>query len=125
MAGIRKPMMTSPLSAGVRLLVLVVLASGFFFRAEAENFVVTTTGDDGDGSLRMAVLNANARPGPDRIIFSIPGDGVHTIRLLTMLPAITDSVEADGYSQPGAKPSTLTNGDNAELRIQLDGNARS
>src|SRR5207237_6118925 len=34
-------------------------------------------------------------------------------------PAITDPVLIDGYSQPGASPNTLTQGDNAVLLIEL------
>jgi hypothetical protein len=35
------------------------------------------------------------------------------------LPAITDTVIIDGYSQPGASPNTLAVGDNAVLKIEL------
>ena len=36
-------------------------------------FTVTTTADSGPGSLRQAILNANANPGMDDITFDIPG----------------------------------------------------
>jgi hypothetical protein len=67
-------------------------------------FLVTNTLDSGPGSLRQALLDANAAPnvgGPDVIRFSIPGIGAQTIRPLSILPAITDSVTIDGTSQPG------------------------
>lgn len=64
--------------------------------------VVTTTADSGPGSLRDAILAANASPGTDLITFAIPGSGVQTIQPLSQLPAITDSVVLDGTSQPGA-----------------------
>ena len=34
-------------------------------------FTVTTTADSGAGSLRQAILDANANPGPDEIRFNI------------------------------------------------------
>jgi hypothetical protein len=37
------------------------------------------------------------------------------------LPAITNPVVIDGYSQSGASPNTVTNGDNAVLRIEITG----
>ena len=45
----------------------------------AATFTVTNTNDSGAGSLRQAILDANASAGADLIDFSIPGAGVHTI----------------------------------------------
>jgi hypothetical protein len=45
--------------------------------------------------------------------------GPHTISPLTPPPMITASVVIDGYSQPGASPNTLINGDDAVLQIVL------
>src|SRR5262249_1212042 len=73
------------------------------------------------GSLRQAILDANANPGADLIAFAIPGAGVHTIRPTSPLPEVTDPVTVDGYTQPGASVNTLAVGDNAVLLIQLDG----
>src|SRR5262249_48622057 len=89
--------------------------------ANAATFVVTNTNDSGAGSLRQAILDANARPGTDFITFNIPGAGVKTIQVLGTLPAITSPVTLDGYSQPGAHANTLSTGDNAVLLIQVDG----
>lgn len=77
-------------------------------------WLVTTADDAGPGSLRSAILTANATPGFDTIAFDIPGAGVHSIALLSPLPAITDPVEIDGRSQLAV--------DNA-LGIELDGTA--
>ncbi len=92
-------------------------------------FWVTNTQDSGLGSLRQAILNANARPGPDDIEFAIPASldpnlnvpvsgfdpetQTWTINLLTALPTITDQVIIDGYSQgelpiPYRYPSAFT-----------------
>jgi VCBS repeat-containing protein len=84
---------------------------------------VTNTNDAGPGSFRAAINCANDTPGLDTISFRIPGSEVHTITPLTVLPAITDPVIIDGYSQPGASPNS--NGpdqpNNAVLRIELNG----
>jgi autotransporter-associated beta strand protein len=103
-------------------------------------YLVTTTADSGPGSLRDALAQINADAGhslypsrndptKDEIDFDIPttdpgynsATGAFTIEPLSALPAITEPVTIDGYSQPGASPNTLTAGDNAVLSIQLDG----
>ncbi|WP_422929226.1 beta strand repeat-containing protein [Singulisphaera sp. PoT] len=61
-------------------------------------FAVTSLGDNGAGTLRRAILQANATPGPDTISFDVAG----TIRISrTSLPAITDRVAIDGTTAPG------------------------
>ena len=66
------------------------------------NFVVTNTSNSGAGSLRQAILDANARPNPDTITFNIPGASaaVRTIISSGQL-TITDTVTIDGTTQPG------------------------
>ena len=65
------------------------------------SFTVTTTADAGPGSLREAILAANAQAGLDSILFAIPGAGPHTISPLSPLPALTGPTVIDGTSQPG------------------------
>jgi CSLREA domain-containing protein len=72
-------------------------------------------------TLRAAIEQANASPGADTINFSIAGGGVQTIKPASSLPAITEQVTIDGYTQTGASPNTLAVGDNAVLKIVLDG----
>jgi hypothetical protein len=67
----------------------------------ATSFVVTNTNDSGPGSLRQAILDVNAQPGPDTITFDIPGTGAETITLLSALPPIDNSTTVDATSQPG------------------------
>jgi hypothetical protein len=67
-----------------------------------QTFVVTNTNDNGVGSLRQAILDANANSGADTINFNIAGSGVQTISLASALPTITEAVTIDGYSQPGS-----------------------
>jgi CSLREA domain-containing protein len=73
-------------------------------------------------TLRAAIQQANATAGADTIRFAIPGTtGVKTISPASALPVITEQVTIDGYSQPGAHPNTLAVGNDAALKIQLDG----
>ena len=52
--------------------------------AQGATYTVTNTDNSGAGSLRQAITSANTNPGPDTIIFSIPGCGVAcTIHPLT------------------------------------------
>ena len=55
-------------------------------------FTVTSTSDNGPGTLRQALLDANASPGADTIVFDIPLPGPQIIRPASPLPRITDAV---------------------------------
>ncbi len=105
----------------------IVLATAFFgltaLAATATTYTVTTTADSGAGSLRQAILDANTNAGADTIAFDIPGSGVHTITPLTALPANTQSVTIDGYTQPGASANTNPFGQpwNGVILIEIDG----
>src|SRR5439155_2644256 len=59
----------------------------------ADTFIVTTTNDTGDGSLRAAIASANATNG-STIQFAVtnPPAGVRTITPVTALPFITRPV---------------------------------
>jgi titin len=72
-------------------------------------YLVTNTGDNGGvnptpgagtGTLRQAIVDANANPGADAIQFAI-GSGVQTIAPSLALPVITGPVSIDGTTQPG------------------------
>ncbi len=107
----------------------------------AFTFTVTNTADSGAGSLRQAITDANNAAGPAQISFNIPAtdpnfnaatgafvitptasnNGIQNIAL----PDYTNIITLDGYTQPGAKPNTLSRGDNATIRIQIDGSIAS
>jgi parallel beta-helix repeat protein len=89
----------------------------------AATFAVTNTNDSGAGSLRQAMLDANATGGSDSIVFSISGDGVHTITPLSALPPIAEAVDINGYTQSGASANSNPFGSpiNAVLQIELAG----
>ena len=60
-------------------------------RLAPATFTVTTIADSGAGSLRQAITSANAAAGADTITINL-GAGLHTINLLSGLPAITGPV---------------------------------
>jgi len=68
-----------------RLLFLALV--GFAFLPQAATFTITTTADTGAGSLRQAILGANAAAGDDTIDFAVTG----TITLVSALPANADT----------------------------------
>src|SRR5688572_12581359 len=122
--------MASPRAFG--LVVLVWL--GMTVAASAATFTVNGSTDGNDGvcgsapgacTLREALNAANATAGADDIHFAIPPlDGsVKIIAPTSALPASTDAagVTIDGYTQFGASPNTITDGDDAQLRVVLDG----
>jgi len=88
----------------------IFMALFVFLRAAAAlatTYTVTNTDDSGPGSLRQAILDANANAGLDTIAFDIPGGGVHTINEPTNLPTVTSPVILDGTTQPGYAGSPL------------------
>lgn len=88
--------------------------------ANAATFTVSNGGDSGGGTLRQAILDANATAEADIITFS----GALTITPTTPLPAIINPVTIDGYtSVPGATQNTATtgNGFNGTLVVELEG----
>ena len=91
----------------------------------ANTYTVTSTADSGAGSLRQAILDANTNPGADTIVFNIVGSGVQTIAPTSSLPAITEGVTIDGYTQPGSSPNTHAVGEGLDtvLKIEIDGTA--
>ena len=64
----------------------------------AGSFTVTTTADNGPGSLRQAILDANAAAGADVIEFALPANPTPptVIDLVTDLDTISGIVEIDG-----------------------------
>ena len=79
----------------------------------AATYIVADTNDSGPGSLRQAIIDANANPGADTIEFTVTG----TITLSGSLPTVTGSLTITG---PGAESLTVDAGSNGYI-FNLDG----
>jgi len=98
-------------------------------------FVVNSAGDQPDANtvdgvcltlsnasctLRAAIQQANANSGPDQITFKVPSSFAF-MQPNSPLPTITEQTSIDGYFQTDSSPNTLAQGDNAGIRVQIDG----
>ena len=90
-------------------------------KTSQHDFMVTTAADAGEGSLRQAILNANATAGADTIIFDSkigPFGAPQTILLARPLPDMSGEVTIDGYVENRLwKPSGVTVSGNNKLRV--------
>jgi len=84
---------------------------------------VTTTADAGQGTLRQALLNANALagdanaiPGAHAVRFFL-GDAPSTIKLASPLPAITGAVTIEGAPGEAAEIGSTTNVGSGRTRL--------
>ncbi|MBI4127082.1 hypothetical protein HY463_00060 [Candidatus Peregrinibacteria bacterium] len=85
------------------LAVSIVVPTAFLHNiplTKAATYTVSTTADNGAGSLRQAIIDANANAGADTIAFTASG----TIVLSTSMDAITGSVTIDGTGAPDYQP---------------------
>jgi hypothetical protein len=81
---------------------LLIVASAFATPARGATFKVTNANDAGDGSLRWAIEQANAAPGPHTIFFA--PIGTPTITLASPLPAIAQPVTIEsGFTIDGSQ----------------------
>jgi hypothetical protein len=80
---------------------------------------VTNTNDSGAGSLRAALLAANAHAAANTVVFQLPMP-LQPIRPLTTL-FIGEQIVVDGYTQAGATVNTYSFGTNAQLKVEIDG----
>lgn len=100
----------------------------------AATFIVNSVADDPDSNLldgvcktagnvctlRAAIEQANQLSGLDTIQFNF-GGAATTISPASSLPTITSTVYIDGYSNGSGIANTLTSGDNATLKVRIDG----
>jgi Ca2+-binding RTX toxin-like protein len=78
--------------------------------ADAATFTVTNKDDSGGGSLRQAILDANATAGADRVAFQSKLSG--QITLASQLPNITDPVDIVG---PGAAQLSVSGNNSSRI----------
>lgn len=90
-------LLARPFGRGALALVGVVLLLAS--DAGAAVYLVSSSADAGPGSLRQAILDANAHAGIDEIRFALGAN--KTIKPLSPLPAITGTTDLNGTSQPG------------------------
>lgn len=100
-----------------------VTETGDDYDIDLSNARCDTSTDAGDQcTLRAAIEEANDTAGADTIDFDIgAGTGAKTISPTSGLPTITDAVAIDGYTQAGASENTLEEGNDTDLKVQLDG----
>ena len=122
------------------LALTVMLIALWSSPAHAANLIVNRTGDapdinlanaacDSNASqagnqctLRAAIQEANDTAVADTINFNIgTNDSLKTISPTSRLPTIGEQVTINGYSQTGASPNTLSEGNDAILKVQLNG----
>lgn len=80
-----------------RLMVVCSVLFGAFVLGSANTYTVTSFAASGAGTLRQAVLDANANPGLDTIAFNIPSNSISYDVPIT----VTDAVTIDATTQPG------------------------
>jgi hypothetical protein len=83
--------------------------------------LLANQGADGKISLREAILAANSTPGMDEIDFAIGAGGLRTLNITSALPAITDAVLIDGWTQPGFAGTPLILLDGVGAGANVDG----
>jgi predicted outer membrane repeat protein len=108
--GLRAKQRVLPAAAALASLASLVFSIA---PAQAATYAVTNLNDSGSGSLRQAILDANANPGADTITFGVTG----TVTLASPLPAVTDTLTISG---PGASSLTIS-GNNANQVLQIGG----
>lgn len=66
------------------------------------SYSVTSVADSGTGTLRQALLDANANPGPDSIVVNLPSSiSYKEVYLTSPLPAITDALSLQVQNSGG------------------------
>ncbi len=84
--------------------------------SSAAVFTVTSTKDNGPGSLRSCIHQSNLKPGLDTINFKINSEGICNFQLASALPELTSPIYINGYSQKGS--------DYLHLKIMLSGSLK-
>lgn len=86
----------------INILLFTLMLIGISSSMQANTYTVINTNDAGAGSLRQAITDANNNAGADLITFNIPGAGVKTIVLASILPTISGPTTMNAYTQPGS-----------------------
>jgi len=101
-----------------RILAGIFAACSLYAQAGPSTFIVTTLADSGPGSLRQAIVIANAAAGPSRITFA---GGLHGAIVLTSGElAVAGSMEIDG---PGAEVLSVS-GNHGDRVFEIESTAK-
>jgi hypothetical protein len=92
----------------MRIAAALALSSLLALSASAASFVVTTTSPSGAGSLRQAMLDANASGEDSLIEFNLSGKPPFTIDVDAPLPVMTVPVYIVATTQPGFAGRPIT-----------------
>jgi hypothetical protein len=90
----------------VAVVLTLALGIGYSAHTSAATFTVSNVADSGAGSLRQAIIDANATVGIDTINFSI-GSGHKQIIPTSPIPGIIHPVIIDATTQPGYSGTPL------------------
>ncbi len=85
------------------------------------HFTVSNTNNSGAGSLRQAILDANAASGLGIIDFNIPGSSGLTISPSGALPGISNRITIDGTTQAGFAGTPLVELNGSSVGAGADG----
>jgi titin len=89
-------------------------------RWQPTTFLVTSTDDSGPGTLRQAILDANAAAGSNTIAFALD-QGAQTIVPTSALPTIAQPVTIDATTQPGFAGTPVIEIDGSQAGTQANG----
>ena len=113
---------TKSLTKALTLSMLILISS--IMAATAATFTVTNTNDTGPGSLRQAVLDANAATSADTIVFDASFNEPRTITLLTAI-ALSPTTAADNLTITGPGTNLLTITTSANISLFSNGNVNA
>ena len=100
-----------------RLTVLSLALSPLY--AFSSTYTVTNNSDNGAGSLRQAIIDANSTPAnPNQIVFNASLTGGNTITLSSFLPFIENNLTIDGSNNPSL---VISGGGSVEVCLPTPG----
>ena len=102
------------------LAIVAVILAISTINAAAATFTVTNTNDSGAGSLRQAIIDANASPGADTIVFDASFNTPQTITLTSTLVINTTDNTATTITGPGANLLTVSGGNTVRVFEVVD-----